>query len=179
MHRNPAAYAAVLFLCALHLTSSAAAGPRCLVTHHLVMLDMAVTLDQVAGDRPELKAMKVGHVDRLRIVYDADAVDPQTHRVALLNFQHYMHGRYAPERPDPIAMPMSDAWLDLGRRPYRMHLKAAVVHGSPILIEVDEASGRLTIRPQGEPQAVLVSGHYAIDPAPIIGRRADNAGTPR
>jgi hypothetical protein len=72
---------------------------------------------------------------------------------------------------------MSDAWLDLGRRPYRMHLRAAVVHGSPILIEVDEASGRLTIRPQDQPQAVLISGPYAIDPTPITGRRANNAGT--
>lgn len=107
MHRNVAAYAAGLLLCALQLTSSAAAGPP--VMRHLVMLNMAVTLDQEAGDRAELKAMKVGHVDRLRIVYDADAVDPGTHRVALLNFQHYLHGRFTPERPDPLAMPMSDA----------------------------------------------------------------------
>jgi hypothetical protein len=179
MHRNVAAHAAGLFLCALQLTSSAAAGPHHLVMRHLVMLNMAVTLDQVAGDRAQPKAMTVGHVDRLRIVYDADAVDPQTHRVALLNFQHYIHGRYKPERPDPLAMPMSDAWLDLGQRPYRMHLNAAVVHGSPILIEVDEVSRRLTIRPQDQPQAVLISGPYAIDPTPITGRNANNAGTPR
>jgi hypothetical protein len=179
MHRNVAAYAAGLLLCALQLTSSAAAGPQHLVAHHLVMLNMTVTLDQVAADRAELKAMRVGHVDRLRIVYDADAVDPGTQRVALLNFQHYLHGRYTPARPDPVAMPMSDAWLDLGQRPYRMHLRAAVVHGSPILIEVDETSRRLTIRPQDQPQAVLISGPYEIDPTPITGSRATNARTLR
>jgi hypothetical protein len=171
MHRNVTASAAGLFLGALQLTSSAAAGPHHLVMHHLVMLNMEVTLDQVAGDRAELKATKVGHVDRLRIVYDADAEDPQTHRVALLNFQHFMNGRYTPERPDPVSMPVTDAWLDLGQRPYRMHLKAAVVHGSPILIEVDEVSRRLTIRPQDQPRTVLISGPYAIDPTPITGRR--------
>jgi hypothetical protein len=136
--------------------------------HGLVMLDVKVTLDQVSQERSEAAHTKIGQVDRLRVVYDPTAIDPSTHRVALLNFQHLVDGHYEPSAPDPVAMPMTDAWLDLGARPYRMHLKAAVVHGSAILIEVDEVTRRLTIHPQNDPHAVLISGPYQIDPTPIL-----------
>ena len=63
MRSHAAPHAAGLLLCALQLIPIAGAGPR-----HLVMLNMSVTLDHVAGNRAELKAVKVGHVDRVRIV---------------------------------------------------------------------------------------------------------------
>ena len=135
--------------------------------HQLIMLNVQVTLDQVSPERGEAAHTTVGQIDRLRIVYDPAAVDSTTHRVPLLNFQHLIGGRYEPAQPDPLAMPMTDAWLDLSEKPYRMHLKAAVVHGSPILIEVDEATRRLTIHPQNDVHAVLISGPYQIDPTPI------------
>jgi hypothetical protein len=136
--------------------------------HELVMLNVQVTLDKVSPARGAAAHTTVGQIDHLRIVYDPAAVDSTTHRVPLLNFQHLVDGRYEPPQPDPVAMPMTDAWLDLSAKPYRMHLKAAVVHGSPILIEVDEVTRRLTIHPQNDLHAVLISGPYQIDPTPIL-----------
>jgi hypothetical protein len=136
--------------------------------HELIMLNVQVTLDQVGPERADAAHTRVGQIDRLRILYDPAAVDSTTHRVPLLNFQHWVDGRYEPAQPDPIAMPMTDAWLDLSAKPYRMHFKAAVIHGSPILIEVDEVTRRLTIHPQNDLHTVLISGPYQIDPTPII-----------
>ena len=149
------------------LTASAGTSPT------YVMHEVSVTLDQV---EPAGRS-KVGDVDHLRIVYDRHAVDPRTRRVALLNFQHLIDGAYRPEHPDPVFMPMNDAWLDLSSRPYRLHFRAAVVHGKPILIEVDENTHRLTIHPQGDSGAVLLSGTYRVDPRPITGAAARAAAS--
>ena len=90
-------------------------GVAALATEHrLVMLNMQVTLDQVSPERGESAHTKVGQIDELRLVYDPATVDPRTHRVHLINFQHLMDGHYSPSKPDPIAMPMTDAWLDVG-----------------------------------------------------------------
>jgi len=158
--RSCVAAAALLFV----LSGASAAGAG----HDLVMLNVLVTLDQVSPERGEAAHTTVGQIDRLRIAYDPAAVDPTTHRVPLVNFQHLVDGHYEPSKPDPVAMPMTDAWLDLSTKPYRMHLKAAVIHGSPILIEVDETTRRLTIRPQNDLHAVLISGPYQIDPTPTL-----------
>jgi hypothetical protein len=140
----------------------------------ITMLNMAVTLDEVAPGQPG----KVGDVDRLRIVYDANAVDPKTHRVKLLNLQHFTGGHYSPPAPDSATMPMDDSWLDMRFSPYRLHYRASVVHGRPIIIEFDENRHRLTIHPQSDPTATLESGLYAIDPNRITGPEAIAAGTP-
>jgi hypothetical protein len=129
----------------------------------VTMLNMEVTLDEAAPGQPG----KVGDVDRLRIVYDANAVDFKTKRVKLLNLQHFIGGRYIPPAPDPALMPIDDAWLDVGAIPYRLHFKASVVHGQPIIIEFDENTRRLTIHPQNDPTATLESGLYRIDPEPV------------
>jgi hypothetical protein len=160
-HKHCMAAAVVIFTLCSALSIAA--------EHRLILLNMRVTLDQVSPERAAAAHTQVGQVDRLRIVYDPAAVDPVTRRVPLLNFQHWVNGRYAPAEPDPVGMPMNDAWLDLSAKPYRLHLKAAVVHGSPILIEVDEVSRRLTIHPQRDPASVLISGTYQIDPHPILG----------
>jgi hypothetical protein len=157
--------AAAALFCVLSSTWAASAERR------LVMLNMQVTLDQVSQERTDTAHTRVGQVDRLRIIYDPAAVDPSTHRVPLINFQHWVNDHYDPPQPDPVAMPMTEAWLDLGAKPYRMHFRAAVVHGSPILIEVDEVSRRLTIHPQNNLKSVLISGPYQIDPTPILGAR--------
>ena len=128
----------------------------------ITMLNMTVTLDEVAPGQPS----KVGDVDKLRIVYDANAVDPKTRRVKLLNMQHFTGGRYSPPVPNPAMMPMDDSWLEVSSVPFRLHYRARVVHGQPIIIDVDENTRRLTIHPQNNAEATWISGPYAIDPAP-------------
>jgi hypothetical protein len=140
----------------------------------ITMLNMTVTLDEVAPGQPG----KVGDVDRLRIVYDASAVDPATKQVKLLNLQHFTGGRYFPPAPDPTQMPTDDSWLDTSSTPYRLHYKASVTHGQAIIIEFDENSYRLTIHPQQDPTATLESGVYRIDPVRITGPEAIAAGSP-
>jgi hypothetical protein len=130
---------------------------------HLVALTMYVTLDRVAAGSGGSHG-KVGDIDRIRLTYDADAVDPVSRRVTLINFQHWMNGQYLPRHPDPVMMPVTDSWLDLTQTPYRLHFRASVVHGEPIVIEVSEDNRRLTIYRQGDPKAVLLSGAYWIDP---------------
>jgi|HubBroStandDraft_1064217.scaffolds.fasta_scaffold98396_1 hypothetical protein len=138
-----------------------------------VMHEVEVRLDRVEASG----ASKVGDVDRIRIVYDRNAIDPKSHRVRLLNFQHLIHGAYTPQHPDPVFMPMNDAWLDLSKEPYRLHFHAAVTHGMPILIDVDARTRRLTIHPQSDPHEILLSGRYQIDPRPITGAAAQAAAT--
>lgn len=146
--------------------------------HHIAAVNMTVTLDQVSNERSKAAGVKIGDVDHLRVVYDEQAIDPRTHHVALLNFQHFAAGQYTPAKPDPIVMPLNDAWLDVGSRPYRLHLRAAVVHGDAIVIEADETTARLTIRPQGHPDLIIVAGPYAIGSMVIHGHEAEAAGTP-
>jgi hypothetical protein len=147
--------------------SDAAAAPA------YTLLNLYVTLDQVAeGERS-----KIGDVDRMRIIYDANAIDPATRHVRLINLQHFVGGAFNPPHPDPVMMPMTDAWLDLSSTPYRLHYRAAVTHGKPIVIEFDEIAQRLSIRSQQPPAEVLISGPYRIDPTPIAGPDAIAAAT--
>ncbi len=167
MHRMSLPNALIRALPSALLGGLLIAAP-CAAAHRsarLVALIMYVTLDQVAAASGGAHG-KVGDVDRIRLTYDATAVDPSTHRVKLVNFQHWQNGQWLPAHPNPVMMPVNDSWLDLGRTPYRLHLKAAVVHGDPILIDVDETAQRLTIHPQSDPAAVVISGLYRIDPRP-------------
>jgi hypothetical protein len=138
-----------------------------------VILNMYVTIDQVAPG----ESSHPGDVDRLRVVYDANAVDPITRHVPLTNLQHFIGGVFIPPHPDPVVMPMNDAWLDLSAVPYRLHYRAAVTHGKPIFIEVDEATQRLSIHPQDHPEQTLIAGTYGFDPTPVIGPEAIAAAT--
>jgi hypothetical protein len=138
-----------------------------------VMHDMDVAIDQVApGERS-----RVGDHDKIRVVYDDSAIDPKSRRVKLLNMQHFIGGGYQPAHPDSVFMPMTDAWLDLSVAPYAMHFRANVVHGKPILIEVNEQTRRLSVRSQSDPGQILLSGLYLIDPRPITGPEAEAAAT--
>jgi hypothetical protein len=132
-------------------------------TARIVSLIMLVTVEQIGSGAKASKHERVGDVDRIRLTYDAHTVDTATQHVKLLNFQHWLNGHYLPPAPDPVMMPVTDSWLDLSRRPYRLHLRAAVVHGTPLIIEADESTRRLTIHPQDDPTAVLMSGPYVIE----------------
>jgi len=138
----------------------------------ITMLNMTVTLDQVSAGAPG----KIGDIDQLRVVFDANAVDPVTKRTNLLNMQHFTNGNWAPPHRDDVMMPTSDAWLDMSSVPYRLHYRATVQHGEPIIIDADERSGRLSIHPQYDPSSNIESGRYSIDPTPITGPAADAAG---
>jgi hypothetical protein len=139
----------------------------------MTMLNMTVALDSVApGQRS-----KVGDVDQVRLVFDANAMDPKTKRVKLTNMQHFIGGKWLPAAVDPVMMPTDDAWLDTSALPYRLHFKAHVVHGQPIIIDADEHTMNLAIHPQQDPTSNLQSGHYEIDPTPITGPEAVAAGS--
>jgi hypothetical protein len=138
-----------------------------------VMYNVDVLIDQVAAGEQE----KVGDHDRVRVVYDSSELDPRTQRVGLKNLQHFIMGRWQPEHPDPVMMPMNDAWLDLNAHPYAVHYHARVTHGKPIILEFDEQSRRLNIRSQTEPGLVLLSGAYSVEPRPITGPEAIAAAT--
>jgi len=138
----------------------------------MTMLSMKVTLDEVASGQRS----KVGDIDQVRLVYDANAMDPDTKRVKLANMQHFIGGKWFPAAPDPIMMPTGDSWLDTSTLPYRLHFRASVVHGQPIIIDADEKARTLAIHPQSDPASILESGHYEIDPTPITGPDATAAG---
>jgi hypothetical protein len=138
-----------------------------------VVLNMYVTLDQVAAG----EASQIGDVDRMRVVYDASAIDPITKRVKIVNLQHFIGGAFNPPHPDALVMPTNDAWLDLNAAPYRLHYRAEVTHGKPILIEIDENTRRLSIGSQLQPGQVLISGTYGFDPTPVTGAEAIAAAT--
>jgi hypothetical protein len=138
-----------------------------------VLLDMYVILDQVAAGENS----QIGDVDRLRVVYDANAIDPVTKRVGVINLQHFIGGVFSPPHPDAALMPTRDAWLDLSSAPYRLHYRAAVTHGKPILIDIDDQSRRLSIHPQQQPDQVLISGPYGFDPVALTGPEAIAAAT--
>ena len=139
----------------------------------MTMLNMQVTLEQVVpGQRS-----KVGDIDRVRLIFDANAMDPKTKRVKLANLQHFIGGKWFPAAADPVMMPTNDSWLDTSTLPYRLHFKAYVVHGQPIIIDVDENTRSLAIHPQNDPAAILQSGPYEIDPTPNTGPEAMAAGS--
>ncbi len=154
-----------LFAAPFLLANSAQAEP--------VILAVDVLIDQAAPNAPS----HAGQHDRLHLVYDDATVDPATHRVKLLNLQHFIRGAFEPPHPDPVMMPTDDAWLDLSFSPYRLHFRANVVHGMPITIIADENTGRLTILSRQAPHAVIESGFYKIDPIAIRGKEAIAAGT--
>jgi uncharacterized protein GlcG (DUF336 family) len=139
----------------------------------MTMLNMRVTLQEVAPGQHS----KVGDVDQVRLVYDANDIDPKTKRVKLINMQHFINGKWSPAPVDPVFMPTDDAWLDTGSLPYRLHFKASVVHGEPIIIDANETTLTLAIHPQQDRAANLQSGHYDIDPTPITGPEAVAAGS--
>jgi len=150
----------MLALCLIAERPVAAAG------HPPVALTMYVKLDRVESDAGGTHHGKVGDVDRILLTYDGAAVDPATRRVPLSSFEHLTPGRHPPPRPDSGAIPVDDSWLDLSRAPYRLHFKAFVMHGEPIVIEVDESTRRLTIHRPNDAAAVVIAGPYWIDSTP-------------
>jgi hypothetical protein len=132
-----------------------------------------VSIDQVAEGEPG----SVGGHDQLRLVYDRSEIDPKTHHVKLKNLQHLALGKYQPEHPDALFMPMDDAWLDLSAKPFALHYHASVTHGKPIIVDFDEHTRRLSIRSQADPSRILLGGAYRIDPKTTTGSEAIAAAT--
>ena len=146
---------------------------RVVTSPTMTMLNMKVTLEEVAAGQRS----KVGDIDRVRLIYDANAMDAGTKRVKLANMQHFIGGKWLPAAADPVMMPTDDSWLDTSALPYRLHFKAYVVHGQPIIIDADENTRTLAIHPQNDPASILESGHYEIDPTPSTGPEAMAAGS--
>ena len=144
----------------------------------IVALHMTVTLDTVGTAQAAGGRRKLGDIDELHLVFNAAVIDKQTKRVKLLNVQHLTLGEYQPVTPDPVAMPVTDAWLDMATVPYRLHFRAAVNHAARILIVANESSRRLTIHPQDRPLDVEISGPYVIESKWLRSAAITRAGTP-
>jgi hypothetical protein len=162
---------AMLLATAAHAGRHAAGEP----THPTyVAYNFDVAIDQVAAG----ESAKVGDHDHLRVIVDRAQLDAKTHQVKLVTMQHLKDGKYDPEHPDAVVMPVDDAWLDLSRKPYALHYNAKVTHGKPIIIDISEHTHRLTLHPQEHPDQILISGIYKIDPRPVTGPGVDAAATP-
>jgi len=81
----------------------------------IVVLDLDLPLDYVAPGRAD---MKIGEHHLARVFYDDSCINPKTHVVRVIHMEHWM-GKWVPEKVGDSTMPMSDAWLDLGSKPYR------------------------------------------------------------
>lgn len=128
-----------------------------------------ITLDHVASGEDA----KVGDHNFLRMIYDDAAVNPRTRRVPLLNLQHPVPGGFAPLVPDATEMPVNDAWLELAAAGARVHYRAAVVHGKPIVISLAEGDRRFTLRDsEGK---VLLSGSYRVATESVTGPDIERA----
>ena len=136
----------------------------------IIALDLDIILDQVSADEP---MMKTGMHHNARIYYDDSKVDAATHRVVVLHQQHTP--MLIPRHLDPLAEPMTNAWLDLSAKQYRYHYAASPVGGGwpfPYSILFDEQAMRMTIRKQSD-GSLLLSGLYTINPTPIVGADVD------
>jgi hypothetical protein len=136
----------------------------------IVALDIDITLDQVSPEEP---GMKVGMHHQARIYYDDAKIDAATRRVCVLHQQHTP--MLIPKHLDPLAEPMTNAWLDLSAKPYRYHYAASPVGGNwpfPYAILFDEQSMRMTIRKQSD-GTLLLSGPFTVGTTPMMGPDVD------
>jgi hypothetical protein len=136
------------------------------VEARIVALDIDLPLDRVGTGR----GFQVGDHHHARIFYDDARIDARTHRVRVLHMQHLLGSVGGiPARLDAVAMPMTDAWLDLSEQPYRYHYRSAVVEGGEaVLVDFDDRTQRMSIRLQSD-QAVILAAPYRIDPRPVSG----------
>jgi hypothetical protein len=146
---------------------AAPSGPA----HRIVALDVEIILDQVAKEE---KGMKAGQRHNARVFYDEAAVDPSSHRVALMHEQHTP--MLIPKHLNPAQMPMSNAWLDLSDKDIKYHFAAAPTVGFPFpyFILFDETTHRMTIRRQSDGK-LLLAGPYLVKPEKITGTDIDAA----
>ncbi len=136
----------------------------------IVALDIDIAIDQVS---PEEAGMRVGQHHEARIYYDISQVDPKTHRVPVIHEQHTP--MLIPKHLDPLAEPMSNAWLDMSGPVYRYHYAASPVKGPfpfAYAILFDEQTMRMTIRKQSD-GTVLLAGPYTVNTKPITGPDID------
>jgi hypothetical protein len=139
-----------------------------------VVLNIDLPLDQAAAGQPA----KVGEHHSARIFYDDATVDSRTHVTRVLQMQHLDGNQWKPQTLDPNGMPMIDAWLDLGAKPYRYHYRAALtMQGTPVIVEFDDVSRRFSIVLQKD-LSVLISAPYTVDSVPASGVDAASALRP-
>ncbi len=131
----------------------------------IVARTVHVIIDQVGPTHTS----DMGKDHEARIFYDDATVDPITHRVKILHEQHTP--MMIPKHPDPVVMPVANAWLDLGSKPLRYHLAASpgveCLPGNramwkPYAIVFDEDTHRMTIRTQ-ETGELELSGKYSVE----------------
>lgn len=127
----------------------------------ILVINIRIPLDQVPPNSPQFH---IGDIHRARVIFDDAGVDPKTKRIKPIHMQHFVGGKWTPASADPVAMPMEDAWIDLTAQPIRFHYHSQVVEaGQAIIVDFDSDKRRMTIRPQANPEMVIVSGPYTID----------------
>jgi len=137
----------------------------------IVALDVDIVIDKVS---PEEKDIHPGQHHNARVFFDQAAVDPATHRVAVLHEQHTP--MLIPRHLDPAQMPMSNAWLDFSTTRIGYHFAAAPTVGFPFpyFVLFDETTHRMTIRKQVD-GTILLAGAYTVNPRQITGPDIDAA----
>jgi hypothetical protein len=137
----------------------------------IVALDIDVVIDRIS---PEEKGIKIGDHHEARVFYDDSKIDPATHRVVVIHEQHTP--MLIPKHLNPAQMPMTNAWLDLSRKPYRYHYAAAPTVGFPFpyFVLFDENTMRMSIYKQAD-GTLLLTGTYKVSPTPLKGPEIDAA----
>jgi len=155
------------------ITAAILAAPQ--AQAKIVARDIFIHMDQADPSHKE----DVGKIHEARIFYDDATIDPVTHHVAILHQQHTpMH---IPFHPDAAEMPVSNAWLDLGHKPYTYHMAASPAvrlkpdgtqMWKPYAILFDEQSHRMTIRRQSD-GGLELSGPYTVSDEVLSGPEID------
>ena len=140
---------------------------------------VVIHMDETGPTQTKMK----GIVHTARIIYDDSMVDPVSHRVKILLQQHT--DRFLPAHPDEVLMPMGNAWLDLGSKPYRYHYAASPglecgPSGKPMgdayTVVFDDKTERMTIRNQATGELIL-SGPYVVSDEVTRGPAIEDAVT--
>ncbi|MBC2664167.1 hypothetical protein H7F51_01400 [Novosphingobium flavum] len=145
------------------------------VNAKIVARDIKILMD--ASDPSH--AADVGKTHEARIYYDDSKIDPVSHRVPILHQQHTP--MLIPAHPDAAEMPVGNAWLDLGSKPYRYHMAASPAvrlrpdgkpAWAPYAILFDEDTQRMTIRRQSD-GGLELSGKYIVGEEEMSGPQVD------
>jgi hypothetical protein len=154
-------------LCALPLAAVFATAAQADIVARVI----TIHIDQVGLTHQS----DLGKTHEARILYDDAQIDPSTHRVKILHEQHTP--MLIPAHPDAVIMPVANARLDLGSKPYRYHRAASPgvacrPDGKPMFgaytIVFDENTHRMTIRNQ-QTGALELSGPYVVGDTVLTG----------
>jgi len=127
----------------------------------VVAYNLYVDIDTVSPSQPRIK---VGDIHGGRVIFDDSEVDPATGRVKLIGFQHFVGGKYTPDRLDPQGR-NPGAWLDVKSTPWRLSMDAMETSAqtSDPVNGFSPRTVRMEIRDKDG--SIIVAGPYHFKPA--------------